>query len=273
MKNMGIVGHKGKLGSLLTKRSNFFVLDCDVTDLLSIEKAIKYSPSANVIVNCAGISSIDECEGDYDKAIKVNVHGLHNLHKVFGNRVLNISSDHVFSGKSWWLPNDNTKSSPTNLYGWSKVGAEAVSKVNGGKTIRLSRSVSMSDRDIIECVGSILHKMDIDVPSFFYRNYIHRQFVVDGIEYLAKNWDSIKFDTINYCGTENFSMYLFMTTLMDALGLNSDFIKARDEYSYNDAPRPKRGGLKMSLARKLGFPMYSMVDTINKLVEEYNAHS
>ena len=194
---------------------------------------------------------------------------MHNLHKVFGNRVLNISSDHVFSGKSWWLPNDNTKSSPINSYGWSKVGAEAVSKVNGGKTIRLSRTVSMSDTDIKRVLRM---QLDTNVPTFFYRNYIHRQFAVDGIEYMANNWDGIKFDMVNYCGTENFSMYLFMTTLMDALGLNPDFIKARDEYFY-DVPRPKRGGLKMSLAGKLGFPMYSMVDTINKLVEEYNAHS
>lgn len=113
----GVVGHKGKLGSQLVKQlgAECFVLDCDITDKDSIYREVynklgelKKNDPYPVIVNCAGMSSVDECEKNEDKCFKVNVMGLANLHSVFGERVLNISSDYVFSGKNWFLPKENT---------------------------------------------------------------------------------------------------------------------------------------------------------------------
>ena len=151
MKNL-VVGFSGKLGSLLIQRDGFVPLNCDITDINTIEE-----PAYNilgeewdfgVVVNLAAISSVDECEEDYEKALKVNRTGLINLHKVLGDRVLNISSDQVFSGKSLFLPNEKTAPAPINAYGFSKLGAEAASQAFGGKTLRLSRTVSLNDPDI-----------------------------------------------------------------------------------------------------------------------------
>ena len=58
----GVVGAKGKLGSLLIQREGFVDLDCDVTNLLDLQRVYKYQRDFpfDVVVNCAAISSIDE---------------------------------------------------------------------------------------------------------------------------------------------------------------------------------------------------------------------
>jgi dTDP-4-dehydrorhamnose reductase len=272
MKKNLVVGYKGKLGSLLIQRSNFFPLECDVTHPADIEyqlgKHLIDLEDVDVVVNCAGMSSIDECEKNYQKAIDVNVHGLQNLHQVFGERVLNISSDHIFSGKGWYLPKETVKASPICAYGFTKMGAEAISEVNDGKTIRLSRCVSLSDPDMVEYLTNCTNGVDSHVPSFFRRNYIHPEFAVDGIEYMANHWDSISEDLVNYASMDNWSMYVFVHGLVDAVGLDSGLIVPRHQYTL-DAPRPKHGGLNVGLADKLGFPIYSVADTISRLVDEY----
>jgi len=273
MKRIGVTGSKGKLGRLLLEKPNFVALDCDITNLDSLYDENCRKEGLGLVVNCAALSGIEDCAKDYDKAIKVNVRGLANLHKVFGERVLNISSDQVFSGKSWWLPNENTKTSPINNYGWSKVGAEAVSEVNGGKTIRLSRTVSVKDPDIQMYLRMLDHDHPIQVPSFFHRNYIHRRLAVNGIEYFANHYDDMP-KIVHYGGTENYAMDTFMNALAYKLEYDPSLVQSRSTYEVDTklSPRPKKGGLKVDLAKRLGFPMYSLNDTLNVLYEEYDGN-
>ncbi|RPJ70856.1 MAG: NAD-dependent epimerase/dehydratase family protein, partial [Alphaproteobacteria bacterium] len=95
---IGVVG-RGRLGSLLLQRDGFFSLKCDLTDQKSIWNAVE-SLAPDIIVNLAAISNLDDCEKDYNRAIKVNVDGTTNLHKVFGDKVVTFSTDHVFNGRS-----------------------------------------------------------------------------------------------------------------------------------------------------------------------------
>jgi len=276
-KKIGVTGSKGKLGRLLLEKPNFVAFPCDITNVDDIEMSkqvgIDLWGEFDLIVNCAALSGIEDCTKDYDKAIKVNVRGLANLHKVFGERVLSISSDQVFSGKSWWLPNENTKTSPINNYGWSKVGAEVVSEVNGGKTLRLSRTVSVKDPDIQMHLRMLDHDHFIQVPSFFHRNYIHRRLAVNGIEYFANHYDEMP-KIVHYGGVENYAMDTFMSMLANVLELDSSLVQSRSAYEVdaNHSPRPKNGGFKVDLAKKLGFPMYNMSDTLEVLREEYDGN-
>jgi len=275
-KNIGVTGCHGKLGKLLLEKPNFVALGCDVTDVGSIETSKRVAENLwgelDLVVNCAALSGIEDCAQSYDLAIKVNVRGLSKLHKVFGERVLNISTDQVFSGKSWWLPNENTKVSPINNYGWSKVGAEAISKVNNGKILRLSRTVSVHDNDIYDYLRRLDFGHKIQVPSFFHRNYIHRNLAVDGIEYFANHYDEMP-SIVHYAGAENYPMDTFMSLVAQTLDLDSKLVQSRTNYivDANCSPRPKNGGFKVDLAKKLGFPMHSLDETLAELYEEYNA--
>lgn len=261
----------GKFGSLLGKRPNFAFLDCDITDPKSIEMGLKLFRvkwgEPELIVNCAGITSIDVCEKDERKAFAVNVLGLSNLQKVFGSRVLCLSSDQVFPGKYFIKPSESTKVKPVNYYGWSKFGAESVSQTMGGKIIRLSRTISAFDRDFIEYMSQLTHGLQISVPSFFWRNYLTRSQAVDGIEYFATHYDNMP-QIVNYGGEQNISMYKLFQELAKEMMLPVDNILPRTQDLSMEVPRPHWGGYKVDLARKLGFPMYNLSEVVKGVIKD-----
>lgn len=265
----GVIGSNGKLGRILSERPNFVPIECDVTDIDSIRKS--YAP-VDILVNCAGITSIDECELHPKHATAVNVRGVHNLHAVYGSRVLTISSDHVFNGKGWGilLPHEGSLTFAVNHYGWTKIGAEGVSKINRGKVIRLSRTVSLDDHDI----GLWIRKMGlgkvIGVPSFFHRSYLTRSQAVDGIEYFVRNYNKMP-QIVGYGSIEVTSMYRFVQQLAHRFGLDSHLVTEISEYDDKLVPRPLRGGFSTKLAKRLGFPIYRAIDVIEELWNAYTA--
>ncbi len=263
-KLIGVTGSKGKLGSLLVKREGFAALNGDIT---SPSDLIPYLGRFSLIVNCAGTSSIPECEKNEKQAFEVNVRGLAKLHQVFGDRVLTISSDHVFSGGGLFLPTEKTKPNPVNVYGFSKHGAEAVSEIEGGKVLRLSRAVSVEDKDIRNYLIDLWNGTDVEVPSFFYRNYIHKEFAVDGIEYFAKHYDEMP-RVVHYGGLDNVSMFEFIKDLAKRLNILASPTPRKEYYAEN--PRPKHGGFSVKLAKKLGFSMYTIGETIDRLARDLN---
>ena len=106
---------------------------------------------------------------------------------------------------------------------------------------------------------------EISVPTFFKRNYLHRSQAVDGIVYFVENYDKMPF-VVNYGSLDNSSYYKLMLEFSKRLNLAGKVTKRSIELSLT--PRPKRGGFNVSLAKKLGFPMYTLSDTVSKLVEE-----
>lgn len=270
MKKNIVFGCNGKIGSILSSgRADFVPVDADITSIEAIEAVRDVVGELDVIVNCSAISSIDECEVNYEKAISVNVHGLSNLHRVFGDRVLNISSDHIFNGRNWMLPKEGTVPSPINSYGLTKFASEGVSNAFGGKTIRLSRTVDIEDGDMQFYLQTLEANTPIEVPDFFSRNYIHREYAVSGIEYMVRNWDSMP-SIVNYAGTDNVTMFSFVKMIAMEVDLDYHNVTKKKKYDDTLVPRPRKGGFNVSLAKSLGFPMYSISDTVSKFAEAYD---
>lgn len=261
----------GKLGSILKNRPNFAFLDCDITDSKSIEMALKIFTvqwgTPDLIVNCAGLSSIDECGKDISKAYLLNVRGLLNLHEVFGERVLGISTDQVFPSKYIIMPHEKSKPNPVNYYGWTKFASEQISELCDGKVLRLSRTISAFDRDFIEYISQLTHGLSVNVPSFFWRNYLTRSQAVDGIEYFANNYDTMP-QLLNYGGEQNVSMYKLFQELAKKLYLPVENVLPRTQDLSMETPRPHWGGFSVKFAKRLGLPMYSLSDVVTGVAEE-----
>lgn len=270
-KRYGVLGSKGKLGSLLSQREGFVALDADITDVKSIRAAVMgWDTPLDVLVNCAGISSIDECQRDEKKAFKANVRGLSTIHSAFGTRVLNVGTDQVFSGTQFFLQSEGGKREPVNVYGFSKLGAEAVSEIEGGKTIRLSRTISLGDADISIILMSLCGREELKVPSFFFRNYLTRSQAVDGIEYFVNHYDSMP-KIVNYGSEDNVSMLDLARGIAKTFGLEPAWIVPRKSDSPHFTPRPAWGGFSVKLAKSLGFPMYDLNTVLEELVRSANA--
>lgn len=269
----GVIGHKGKIGSTLVRRANFVPVNVDLvfpdTMWLRLKKYTPAWENIDVFVNCAGMSSIDECEVHYHKAVDLNVTGLKNLHLQFGSRILNLGSEQIYRG-GIIAPKETTSPSPINMYGLTKAAAEGVSNAFDGKTIRLSRTISVRDSDVAEYLNQVELGKPIYVPVYMTRNYITRLQAEKGITYFAHHYDELP-HIVNYGNLQRVSYFKLMRELIKALGLDSDLVKMKFLPDRNKTKRPLLSGLNVTLAKSHGFPMFNLSDTVSELKDEYES--
>ena len=138
-KNILLTGCSGKLGKAIVKSGCFPNLLTPSSKILDITKphTIKKFFDKNdfdVIIHCAALARMLECELKPDKAIETNIIGTSNLvievlrkeakskRKI---RFVHISTDGVYPGiKGNYSEKDETI--PYNKYGWTKLGGECV---------------------------------------------------------------------------------------------------------------------------------------------------
>jgi dTDP-4-dehydrorhamnose reductase len=131
-----IVGAGGMLGRDLVSQlvgEQFIALgkeDCDITDLNSAKRAIG---QCDVLINCAAYTAVDNAEKDKTLAFQINAEGPKNLAKIckeIDSKLVQISTDYVFSGKSKIPYCEDDSTNPQTVYGESKLtGEEAVKQI------------------------------------------------------------------------------------------------------------------------------------------------
>lgn len=141
-----ITGSKGQLGNELKdiiskgyseigkvseciKNSQFFDFDVDnldITDLKSVKNVLN-TIKPDVVINCAAATNVDGCESDEDFAFKVNSLGPRNLAMVceeMGARLVQVSTDYVFSGVGEKPLTEYDLTAPYSVYGKTKLLGE-----------------------------------------------------------------------------------------------------------------------------------------------------
>ena len=138
MKRVLITGSSGMLGTDLCQelRKSYKVMgidlaEADITKKSEIEAAIKKA-SPDIIIHTAGMTDVDGCELDPEKAYKVNSDGTKNVAlacKAAGAILIYISTDFVFDGKKKNPYKETDRARPLGVYADSKLkGEEAVKK-------------------------------------------------------------------------------------------------------------------------------------------------
>jgi dTDP-4-dehydrorhamnose reductase len=91
-----------------------------------------------VVVNTAGLASVEQCESEPELAYHVNVTIASNVAKACANlgiKLVHISTDHLFSGEQAMVTEDQP-TAPVNVYGRTKAEAEhRVSEINPGALV------------------------------------------------------------------------------------------------------------------------------------------
>lgn len=261
---IGVTGYKGRIGSELVKLGGI-PLECDITDIPSIMLACS-SVKPDVVVHCAGISSVDECQKDFNKTYEVNVRGISNV-KGSCKGFIFLSSDHIFNGKKGnYSEKDNYIKDITNksVYALSKIGAELVTELFGGKIIRLS---TVFGKELIMDNYDINGWPRMTFPTFIQRSYGYVNHIAKGIWFAANNYDKIP-NILNIAGTEILSMYEFYLMYATVFGLDKNSIHPRNKPEKSYVNRPFKTGLNVKLARKLGVPLYSAYEGLVQLKED-----
>lgn len=129
-----IVGSKGMLGQCLTNRYGgrtdpifkFSHEDLDITDELAVRRMVR-KVQPKVIINAAAYTNVDGCEDDFWNAMQVNGEGPANLAKAcdkFDCKLVHVSTDYVFDGKSDKPYKEDDETNPLSGYGESKLLGE-----------------------------------------------------------------------------------------------------------------------------------------------------
>ena len=142
MINILITGSDGQVGSELKvlepdfKKYNFFFTDLkelDITEHKLVEKYILKN-RINVIINCAAFTAVDLAETKSKKANEINnraVRNIANLAKDHKIKLIHISTDYVFDGKSSKPYVETDTPNPGSVYGKTKLDGElAMQQIN-----------------------------------------------------------------------------------------------------------------------------------------------
>ncbi len=128
-----IAGANGQLGTAICNQIDYtkYTLlstdtDLDITNLEEVTSYINMT-HPNVIINCAGMTDLEECEKDMIQAYKVNAIGARNLcaaSRSIGAKFVQISTDDVFDGRRQVALNEFDNVFPITIYGKSKLAGE-----------------------------------------------------------------------------------------------------------------------------------------------------
>lgn len=141
-----ITGSKGQLGNELLdiiksgkaeigevseaiKKSEVIALDVDKLDITNVEQVKNKinNLKPDVIINCAAATNVDGCESNEDFAFKVNSIGPRNLaiaSEEVGAKLVQVSTDYVFSGVGNKTLTEYDLTAPYSVYGKTKLLGE-----------------------------------------------------------------------------------------------------------------------------------------------------
>lgn len=111
------------------KNSEVFAMDVDTLDITNLEqvKRVLNEIKPNVIINCAAATNVDGCEANQDLAFKINSLGPRNLAMVceeIGAKIVQVSTDYVFSGVGETPLKESDLVAPVSVYGKTKLLGE-----------------------------------------------------------------------------------------------------------------------------------------------------
>lgn len=128
-----VLGARGRLGAALVRRYSarheIIALGRAELDLLKPDEieAKLHKHSFDILINVAGITSVDRCETHPEEARVSNATAPEIIAKVCSERaarLVHVSTDYVFSGNERTAQREDSPAEPANVYGATKLEGE-----------------------------------------------------------------------------------------------------------------------------------------------------
>lgn len=236
---------------------------------LQLEAADEFDYSviqeSEVVFMAAAISAPDVCAREHERAWAVNVTGTSTFISNAlseGARVVFFSSDTVYGERADEF-DESTACNPAGEYAVMKREVETRFAGNPAfKTIRLSLVFAAEDKFTKYLRGCAERSEEADIFHPFYRAFVHRDDVVQGVIALARRWEEFPQSVINFGGPDVIARTEFAQTLKDLVlpDLRTRRIEPEPDFFAN---RPRIIRMKSpSLALLLGRPARSLGEAI-----------
>lgn len=136
MKKIWITGAEGHIGTALLDllegvEYQLMPTDIEEVDITKIDEVTQFVHvnRPDVVINCAGLTDVQECENNVDEAYRVNAIGVRNVALAANEvnaKVIQISTDDVFDKESRVPYNEFDNVHPRTIYGKSKEAGEKI---------------------------------------------------------------------------------------------------------------------------------------------------
>jgi dTDP-4-dehydrorhamnose reductase len=228
----------------------------------------------DIVIHTAGITSVEECENNPERAHSVNVKLAENVAHACKNLdipLVHISTDHLFSGNLQFV-NETTPPSPLNIYAHTKAKSEVkvLKAYPDALIIRtnffgwgMSYRKSFSDK----IISSLRKKKQIILFDDIFYTPIAIEVLVDTIHQLL---DKKANGIFNVVGDERLSKHQFGEIVAELFHLDHELITAgNSSANCNLIHRPKDMSLSNEkvchlLGRKLG----GVADHVHRLIKQ-----
>lgn len=271
MGNILIVGGGGNLGSVLVKglsrRNNtvnaigtgqYDILSDDISMLKNILSALEI----DVIVNCAAMIGIANCEEKRLESFRINTEFCAKLSEINLPRKLKIihfSTDNVFECNNKNEEHfEKSPTRPTTWYGLTKLSGEVALKSNSNAVVvRLPMLISAEINNQSLTINRLITKLMSGETVVAYKNVynspIFIQSIVPIIDGLVLNNLSCE-KLIHITGSQMLSIYDIVFKIATKMGLNLNKIVGVDlEDADSQIRKPKFGGLSAGSFPEIDF--------------------
>ena len=211
MRNLLIVGSSGFLGSYFVKKFrnkyNLFavinkskLIQSKVTKLklniLNHKQIYSFVKDNNIdlIINFAGLTSVEKCQVNRDKAYTSHViipNKLKSIAKFLNIGFVHISTDHLFDGKYKGKYSEKSKTKPLNIYAKTKLlGENKIKNYKKSLIIRTNffgKSLTKKKTFADKILANLKKEKKIYLWNDVYFTPIYIENLVDIIEYLIRN--------------------------------------------------------------------------------------
>ena len=261
-----ITGGKGMLGRTLQKEFAEHELivadlpDWDITDDTGfIEKVGAARP--DLIIHCAAMTKVDDCEAKRDLAFKLNEEGSRNVAlaaKMCGARLFAVSTDYVFSGeppREPWAWSETDIPRPRTVYGASKFAGEQMIQMilPEAVIVRIAWLYGSGGPSFVHTMAKLgaQEGSPLKVVNDQRGNPTSTKVVADVLKFLVAKPDVS--GIVHATCEEQCTWYDLTVELFRLLGLKREVVPCTTAEFPRPAPRPRNSALRKSVLNLLGY--------------------
>ncbi len=229
-----------------------------------------------LIINCAAYTAVDKAEDETESAHKINGEApgiLAGVAAETGSRLIHISTDYVFNGKSNTPYTERDQTSPQSVYGRTKLAGEYAIASSGCSYIILRTSwlYSVSGNNFVKTILRLASEKDtLNVVFDQTGTPTNAADLATAIITVASHINDSSCSIYHYSNEGVCSWYDFATEIVNYYGLNCKVIPVNSDMFPSRAIRPvysvlNKGKIKAEFGIEIRHWRLALIDCLKNM--------
>lgn len=273
-----VTGVKGQLGYDVVKELErrgitavgVDIDEMDITDAESVDRVIREA-APDAVIHCAAFTAVDAAEEQQELCRRVNAEGPRNIARVCKEldiKMIQISTDYVFSGEGDrpWEPED--KCGPKSIYGLTKYEGELAVQELLDKyfIVRIAWVFGINGKNFVKTMLNLSEKYD--TLRVVNDQYGSPTYTYDLARLLVDMVQTDKYGIYHATNEGTCSWYEFACAIFEEAGVSVKVIPVSSEEYGAKANRPKNSRMSKEKLTEAGFErLPSWQDALSRYIK------